>query len=432
MTLAKALSRTILLAQTALVDGTPDEHVLDALTAVNVVLVARENLLVTHAGQSAFITAALLMARSGHAVWLDAPNLPLVGRQPPLEDGGLIPSLIDIGQDLLPTREFYVGLPEKGADLVVLFGDASWAGDADCVLRIAWSEWGASIAADDQTLPITHTEWPIGGMAAAALAAAEAFKMAMRRLRGQARALRIFDRQFAPALWAEVVLAPNETAQAATLGSFDMISGGAIANAALYALLRLPDVSGDCRILDQDVSATSNLNRNMLLRRSRLDILKVDDLSGYGLGLVIDPVPIRFEGAASGQELRSHVLVGVDDIRSRWRVQELWPSWLGVGATDGFDVQVSSHNAAVPCVGCLHPEEATATGEIPTVAFVSFWAGLVLATGFARHRVRSFVMPDMQQTLFTALRPETFRSGPVPARGDCPVGCDFAQPIKAL
>src|SRR3954470_21049590 len=104
--LAEALNRTMLLMRTDLVPETDDDEMLAALTATRIVLEAREDALNTHSGQSAFVTAALLMARSGHEVWLDAPEHAMVGLQPPLTGGNLIESLLEVGLDLLPDRNF--------------------------------------------------------------------------------------------------------------------------------------------------------------------------------------------------------------------------------------------------------------------------------------------------------------------------------------
>jgi hypothetical protein len=40
---------------------------------------------------------------------------------------------------------------------------------------------------------------------------------------------------------------------------------------------------------------------------------------------------------------------------------------------------VSAHPTGTACAGCVHPRDDDFTGEIPTISFVSFWAGLVQA-----------------------------------------------------
>jgi hypothetical protein len=74
------------------------------------------------------------------------------------------------------------------------------------------------------------------------------------------------------------------------------------------------------------------------------------------------------------------VLVGVDDIPTRWFVQRQKPAWVGVGATSHAFVVVSDHLPGHPCAGCVHPlDDGNPLEEIPTIGFVSLWAGLLLA-----------------------------------------------------
>src|SRR5207249_74234 len=90
--LRAALDRTLLLIRDE-VDDASDEVLLDALMSTKVSLVADADNLASHSAQSAFVTAAMLMARSGHEVHLIAPNLALKGHQPPLPAGNIIDSL---------------------------------------------------------------------------------------------------------------------------------------------------------------------------------------------------------------------------------------------------------------------------------------------------------------------------------------------------
>lgn len=421
MTIAEALNRTMLLMRTDL-DPEIDEAVLvEALTTTTVVLIAGADTLASHSGQSAFVTAALLMARCGHDVWLDAPDVDLVGAQPPLGRGRLIGELGRVGDDLLPDWRFQIGCPSTSVDAAVIFGAATWEGDACQRVTLNADDWSADLGGVAGQW--RGREWPIGGLAAGALAAAEVFKISIRKLRPHARAPGYFDDLYAPCREASVRLAPPEIARVTTLPTFDFVSGGAIANAFFYAMHRLPNVEGRGRVFDDDRSALSNLNRNALLVRSALDAFKVDDLARFGEQLIIEPQPVRF---GEGAPLAEITLVGVDDIRSRWLAQRTNPTWLGVGATEGFNIQVSSHEPGQACVGCLHPVEATISlGPIPTIAVVSFWSGLLLAVRWLRALAGSPLGSREQQTFFNALRPESwaYAALPVAPNAACPVAC---------
>lgn len=136
---------------------------------------------------------------------------------------------------------------------------------------------------------------------------------------------------------------------------------------------------------------------------------------------------MRFE---PGLSLASTVLIGVDDIPSLWSAQATGPEWMAVGATAGFSVQVSEHRPGEPCAGCLHPVAATATGPIPTLAFVSFWSGLLLVARWLQHL--DGAADPTSQTFFTPLRPEgwAYSGLGVAANPACPVQCAASASTK--
>ncbi|TPG55052.1 hypothetical protein EAH76_10795 [Sphingomonas glacialis] len=413
------MSRTLLLMRNDLVPEVDDTALLEALTTTRVALSAGPDTLATHSGQSALVTAALTLARSGHEVWIAAPEAARLGAQPPLRGAALLAGLVDAGENLLPGRAFHLGMPDA-TDLAIVFGAAAVPPQAQSAIMLDAGSWSARLST--QPTRWSGDAWPLGGIAAGVLAAAEGFKMAMRRLAPHAHAREYFDELYAPAGETIFNLAPADTPQSVALASFDLISGGAIANAALFALARLPGVTGDGRVLDDDRSALSNLNRNALLRRGALDEYKVVDLAKMIDGVTLSPTPSRYE---AGMPLGSTVLVGVDDIASRWAAQAAGPDWLGVGATEGYAVMVSSHAPDQPCVGCLHPVAAMPTGPIPTAAFVSLLSGLLLVARWQRTLGHEGPALRDQQQFLNALRPEgwAYSAMPLASNAACPVGC---------
>lgn len=420
MNILDALNRTFLLMRSDLNADVSDDQLLDALRSTRVLLAADDATLATHSGQCAFITAATTMARSAHSISLAAPETRLVGVQPPLQGEWLLEALHELGRDLLPGWYFDEDVPAE-ADLAIVFGTPRVPTDAALVLHANASDWGCRLA--NQTVgEWAGGEWPIGGLASAVAAAGEAFKAAMRKLRGEAASPSLFDDVYAPLEKVEIALAPEDSPKISDLGRFDFVSAGAIGNGALHALLRIPVVSGHCRIIDHDSSALTNLNRNALLRRSRLDFAKVEDIASYSSGLAIEPMPHRFAGEKAPRiELAPTVLVGVDHIPSRWAVQKEHPKWLGIGGTEGYWVQLSWHKEGLACARCVHPTDIERDGEIPTAAFVSYWAGLLLATAFLRQRSGTRT-PNEQAAFLSALRPESwaFAYSSVNRLNDCP------------
>src|SRR6266513_2625044 len=419
--LRQALDRTLLLMRDVLTEAATDADLLGALTTTEVALVADAENLASHSAQCAFVTSAMLMARSGHRVYLVAPDVPLHGAQPPLDRHKMVSGLVDIGRDLLPSVEFSPTIPPHKIDLQVLFGDVRLRLNARRTLSINADAWSGRLSPRQMSL-WPGESWPLGGLSAAGLVSVEAFKIAMRRLKAFAANVRYFDALFADQRDLTFALASPSSPRPTALGSFDVISAGAIANNALYVLARIPEVVGQGRVWDEDIGDASNLNRNALLLRSRVHEPKVNVLASsfdFG-GLAISAVPENY-GATSTRKLAPRVLVGVDHIPSRWEVQRARPLWLGVGATSHWACMASFHTVGLACAGCLHPEDDREPAIIPTVAFVSYWAGLLLAAYFLRAAGDEVIDHKLQQVYFSPLRPEEPRWMPVPIHKDCPV-----------
>jgi molybdopterin/thiamine biosynthesis adenylyltransferase len=212
------------------------------------------------------------------------------------------------------------------------------------------------------------------------------------------------------------------------LGRVDLISAGAISHATLYALMRLPKVQMSGRIFDDDLTGESNLNRNMLTLASDVGSSKVQVVAERcGTKLRLEPVASRFAGNSFSGNLAPRVLVGVDDIPSRWEVQLTAAGWAAVSGTSHFNVSSSAHYPDEPCSGCLHPvDDSAGANPIPTVSFVSFWAGLSMAVRLLREALAIPYPRNRQHLWLTPLRmdrPHAAMWLPVAARRDCPVHC---------
>jgi len=148
--------------------------------------------------------------------------------------------------------------------------------------------------------------------------------------------------------------------------------------------------------------------------------------------LRIDPVDVRVtdETIEDLVPLADHVIVGVDDIPSRWLVQRHAPGWVCVGGTSRMEVVVSEHRPDTPCAGCMHPQDEDNQGFIPTVSFVSLLAGVIQA-----HRLVHYVATN--KTLPAVIAYGLGLDGPQPlfplgqlARADCPVGCAASRAAR--
>ena len=197
-----ALDRTMRLMRDHLVAEPSDEVLLDALTSRRVTVAADEANLRSPAGQTAFVTTVLLLLRSGTSVTLRAPDVEMLGRQPPLVGTRIVSALTDIGCDLIEGISCLcdeAALTASGA--TVLIGDTALAPSGGMVVRVCGDALTARVrtsAADLARQPLgsvwpAELHIPFGALAAAGLAAGEIYKIAMRRLLRWAADREIFE-----------------------------------------------------------------------------------------------------------------------------------------------------------------------------------------------------------------------------------------------
>jgi hypothetical protein len=365
-------------------DAASDERIARALLRTSVAIVADESNVSSAAAQSAIVALARLVLGFGASLRLIFPEVELAGPQPPLHGNSLRWGIADLAQDLIPGTRAMTADRTARADIIFIVGDTPWRGDARAAWRLVADAWsGGIVPAGDRGARIASAS-PIGALIAATVAAAEPFKATMASIGVALRS----SEALAPVGTARVRLGPeNIELGDIDLEAFDCISGGAIVNAALFALLRVPGLSGRARILEPERGALSNLNRYSLMRRSRVHLPKVAMLREWSradFDLAGEETIVNAETLASLQPLAARVLVGTDAVPPRWLIQREWPTQLVVGSTADWTAIVSEHPRGAPCIGCVNFEDEPARGDIATVSFVSFWAGLVAASRLLR------------------------------------------------
>jgi hypothetical protein len=425
----EALSRTVLLCRDYVIDELTDEDICRALNSMRVLCVADLRNLSSRSGQAALMTLVSLVSRMGMQVELRVPDVQLLLAQPAMLGASISDALITYSGRLMPGALIRCD-SRSTPDVAFVLGDTRVDRECGPYWRLSGSEWSGSLAIA-KTGGGWSADWTVGAMTSAALAANEAFKFVMRRLPIRHKEESIFfeaseccDFTFGPA-----ALPPNGV----DLGHVDVISVGAISQAALYALLNLPDVKMAGRIYDDDATSISNLNRNMLTLTSDVGTSKVVSVTERcGTQLRLEPVAARFsENGIDQKQLAPRVLVGVDDIPSRWIVQRHAPRWVGLSGTSHFSLSSSAHGVGEPCCGCLHPVDDTRGGDlIPTISFVSFWAGLAMAVRLVREALGIPYTRDKQHLWMTPLRMDQRHAAmwlPVAPRRDCPVQCSASR-----
>lgn len=426
MTALEQLDRTILLCRDYTAEAVRAEEICETFQSLQILCVSDAHNLSSHSGQTALVTLVLLLSRMGMQVGLDIPDIAILGPQPPITGTSLSDALTSSSETLVTGATVHRACDFK-PDIVFVLGNTELNKEMAPYWRLTGTDWfGALIGAGTARAHLWTATWPVGSMVSAALAANEAFKLAMRRLPLRDESGRVFFKQSACCRWDFDSLAmPDDIID---LGEVDLISAGAISQATLYALLRFPNVRMHGRIFDDDTAGASNLNRNMLSVISDVGLQKVVTVAQRcGSKLALQPINRRFSGKSFGDKLAGRVLVGVDDIPSRWDIQQHTPGWLAVSGTSHFNVSSSEHTLHDPCSGCLHPLDEVGPGNpIPTASFVSFWAGLAMAVRLLREAVAHPYSKERQHLWLTPLRMDLRHAAmwlPVATRRDCPVQC---------
>ena len=191
-------------------------------------------------------------------------------------------------------------------------------------------------------------------------------------------------------------------------------------------LARVPGLVLGGRVFDDDLVALSNLNRYPLFTRKHVGFEKVTALvDALPDPWNLTPIPTRFTDLAAATQgpLADLTLIGADDIPSRWTAQQHSYGWLCVAGTTHLEVVISEHTPETPCAGCIHPNDESGTDLIPTVAFVSLFAGIVQA-----HRLLIYASTGAIQPPLVAWPLGLAENGPIRELGQtgnpaCPVKC---------
>jgi hypothetical protein len=444
MSALEQLNRTILLCRDYVSDGLSDQYICQSFQSLRVLCVANELNLSSHGGQTCLTTLVGLLSRMGMQVTLAIPEIPMILQQPPLVGESLRKSLLASSNKLITGAAVRQGSADYNPDLIFVLGDSALENRLSPTWRLSGGDWHGAVALEGTTpARAWTTHWPTGAMASAALAAGEAFKYVMRHMPLRSDEDSVFFEPSQVCNWDFGSVPIPEGIL--NLGPVDIVSAGAISQAALYTLMRLPNLQMTGRVFDDDTTAPSNLNRNMLTTISDVGSNKVSVVAERcSPSLTLTPIPQRFASEApEAQQMAPHVLVGVDDIPSRWQIQRSTSGTLIVSGTSHFSISSSCHRPTDPCCGCQHPvDELGGPNTIPTISFISFWAGLVMAVRLLRHTLGLPYDLDRQHLWLTPLRmdkPHAAFWSPVSSRVDCPVKCKnsrrgalHASPVVAM
>lgn len=425
-----ALARTTLLINRELFAGNADERsIADGLLATTVRFTADEESVSCRAGQTALVTAFTLTARLGISIELAFPNVPVVDRVAPLRLGNLVDALVELGRDLVPG----VGARTHSGAVDEAFAFGSPALGSPQAVSVAVSDFATVLERDGDGAPCLGS-LPFGGFMAGAAVAAIALDAAVPRIEG-ATGLPARRPRPSPGPPVHVDLSrlfPDlVTNLPVDLDGVDAVSGGAITHALVFCLLRVPGLRVRMRVIEEQHLELSNINRYAVMRASDEGTRKTQQLESAATSEVeIQGATRLFTKRTRGAlaPLARRVVVGVDDVEARWWVQEENPGWLAVGATGNHLAQLTTHLPDTPCAGCVHAEPLPPE-TIPTISFVSFWAGLLQACALVSgsRLPHNFVVYPFALGGLTGIASFNPVSNPA-----CPIGCSASRQTDGI
>jgi len=401
----EALSRTLLLARRVIGDfEVPDAEVLEALARTRVAIVCDEANLRSWAARYLITTLSRLVTSEGCSTRLVPANIDSRAFD---EWATLAATTLASSGRVIPGSTATLAHRTTKSDLVFVVGDTQWEGEASHAWRLIGDSWSGAMRQFGHSGHLWDARLPFGAGIAAAIASAEPFKAALRSVcRKSCTAPPVPELlESTPEASFEIQGAGERTA--IDLGRVDFVSAGAITSCAMHVLLNVPGLRMQARIFDNDRIERSNFNRYPLVERSDIGRPKVDVIASRrteAIEIVPVPLQVNFESINSLEPLAPRVVVGADSIPVRWLIQSLEPAWLGVGATAEFMTLTSEHPVGWPCAGCLHPADDDLRAVVPTVSFVSYWAGLLVAARLIANVFCARLDPGRQALLQWALR----------------------------
>jgi hypothetical protein len=416
-TVMNALDRSLLLLG-EWVAGAPTE-IANALGSARVRIAIADELADDPATQTATTTLVNLLIRTFIHVEIDVRHAPVVTP--------LLPEASSFGAGIARlTADAFPSGPRRvrpRVDVEVLIGPRPASSSPERWIWLTADAWLAGYASEPEPW---RPAGPLEALAAAGLAAGEIVRFALRHLPPASSTAADWLARIERAQHRLLPVPPGPI----DLGALDIISAGAITHSLLFAIVARGAVEGDLRIFDDGSYEPSNSNRYMLLRQRDLGALKVEHLAALRIpDIRITPVPERF-GNQHQQNLRRRAVVGADDIAVRHVVQAGAPAWLGIGATSHDEVRVTEHPMSEPCAGCAHPHVGDADDRpIPTIAPVTFWAGLQLALHLLADAANDAAPEQRRYETYWPLRPGTAVIGPLQWHPGCPV--DASHRLRA-
>jgi molybdopterin/thiamine biosynthesis adenylyltransferase len=279
----------------------------------------------------------------------------------------IVPKLINLARSINPEIELGNDCGPVTASLV--FGSKSSPGTHPKVY-VGSNGWIARISSEP-SVSFGDSSNPFGACAAACLGVANVFRYSFAEQLDNSQPDRSLSLSLID-LDPNNPLPPNPPLEHVELLNAHLVGIGAIGNGAVWALKKVPDISGTLCLIDHEEVELSNLQRYILTSQSSVGKSKVS-LAGadWKSRLSIKEHQLRWaDYVGGGCERLEQVAVALDSAADRCEVQASLPRWIINSWTRGGNLGVSRHsfNKEDACLMCLYLPESVQKNEDQIIA----------------------------------------------------------------
>lgn len=275
------------------------------------------------------------------------PNLAVQG-----PDGPLLAELTSLALRINP--EVNVSAPASKADVTVSVG-ANEVSSSKPVVYAGSDGWVAYLSSS-RPISVGQTLNPFGAGAAAAFAAANVFRLIFKDslARGQADE----ELTFSVLSCAPDTQGAGKEPESIDLGETHLAGVGAIGQASVWALARIPDLRGVLSLVDPETVDLPNLQRYVLTERTDVERGKVELAQAFlrQPDLRVQPCPLPWSAHARAMNWRlERVGAALDTAEDRIALQASLPRWVANAWTQTGDLGISRHDFLHgACLACLY------------------------------------------------------------------------------
>jgi hypothetical protein len=218
---------------------------------------------------------------------------------------------------------------------------------------------------------------PLGAAAAACIGAANVFRFLFREQLPPGNGVFDEDRSFSLVdFQSGQGGAGDPSLNRVVLSDTTLVGNGAIGNAVIWTLARVPGATGELNIVDAESVELSNLQRYVLATQSSIDQSKVSlgENALKGSGIVVNAFATTWSGFLEQRNdwNLQRVVVAVDNVGDRRLIQGALPRWIANAWTQPGDLGISrhAHFGESACLTCLYFPEGQIESEDRIVANV--------------------------------------------------------------